>query len=384
MDRSGGRIGDRVPAPADDNRPGGGDAADEVDDEPLGRDAPVGDRVQHGGRRRHRVSVGVCLQCRAMTAPSPDVTVLVPTYRRPQRLRRLLAALVEQTAPFDWELLVVDNDPAGSARQVVEGVRPAFDVPIRYVIEGELGAVHARNRGLRETGGRVVAMLDDDVVPRPGWLATVCAPVLDGVASGAGGPVVLDAKVTRPRWFDEAGIGGYLTAHSLGSDQRALAEDEILVTANAAFDRSALHRIGGFDARFGPRGRVQIVADDAHLVRELMRAGGTLLWLPDAVVDHDLPKERLTRRYLLRRAYWQGRSDWLLWGTDHVHRRFGGARVGVTLAGSWFRLQWRARRADGLHHLSVAFHLACDVARFTGVLTQVVRTSRASGRVSPG
>jgi DNA-binding transcriptional LysR family regulator len=220
------------------------------------------------------------------------------------------------------------------------------------------------------------------VVPRPGWLATVCAPLLDGVASGAGGPVVLDAGVTRPRWFDEACIGGYLTAHSLGSDQRALAEDEIVVTANAAFDRDALQRIGGFDARFGPRGRVQIVADDAHLVRQLMRAGRTVLWLPGAVVDHDLPKERLTRRYLLRRAYWQGRSDWLLWGTDHVARRFGGARVGVTLAGNWFRLQVRARRADGLHRLPVAFHLACDVARFTGFLTQVVRTSSASERVT--
>jgi glycosyltransferase involved in cell wall biosynthesis len=316
----------------------------------------------------------------AMTAPSPserpDVTVLVPTYRRPQRLQRLLAAVVEQQAPFSWELLVVDNDVDGSARSIVEPVRRA-GIPVRYVVETALGAVHARNRGIREAAGRVVAMLDDDVVPRSGWLATVCAPLLDGAASGAGGPVFLDAAVARPRWFDEVGIGGYLTAHSLGTERRALADDEILVTANAAFDRDALQRVGGFDARFGPRGHVQIVADDAHLVRQLMRAGGTLLWLPDAVVDHDLPPERLSRRYLLRRAYWQGRSDWLLWGTDHVDRRLRGARVGVTLAGSWLRSQWHARRAAGIHHPTVAFHTACDLARFGGFLAQVVRTSAA-------
>src|SRR3954453_4900330 len=240
-----------------------------------------------------------------MSAPGPDVTVLVPTYRRPERLRRLLAALAEQEASFSWELVVVDNDPDRSARSVVETAGVPAGGAVRYLTEARLGAVHARNRGIREPGGRVVAMLDDDVVPRPGWLAAVCEPVLRGTACGAGGPVVLDRTVERPRWFDESGIGGYLTAHSLGSTRRELAEDEIVVTANAAFNRQALERVGGFDERFGPRGRVQIVADDAHLVRELMRTGATLLWLPDAVVDHDLPPERLTRRYLLRRAYWQ-------------------------------------------------------------------------------
>jgi GT2 family glycosyltransferase len=308
-----------------------------------------------------------------MTAGQPDVTLLVPTYRRPERLRRLLDAVAVQQAPFAWELLVVDNDEEASARAVVEGAPVPPGVAVRYVVEPALGAVHARNRGVREATGRVLAMLDDDVVPRPGWLAAVCAPVLAGAAVGAGGTVVLDPDVRRPGWFDEAGMGGYLTAHALDVEPRPLTEDEIVVTANAAFDREAVRRIGGFDARFGPRGRVQIVADDAHLVRELMRAGGTVLWLPDAVVVHDLPAERLSRRWLLRRAYWQGRSDWMLWGTDHVDRRFHGARVGVTLAASWFRAQLRGRRSDGLGSVPVAFHLLCDVARLAGMLAQVVR-----------
>lgn len=310
-----------------------------------------------------------------MTAGQPDVTLLVPTYRRPERLGRLLAAVARQEAPFTWELLVVDNDEQGSARSVVEEAPAPPGVPVRYVVEPALGAVHARNRGVREAAGHVIAMLDDDVVPQAGWLAAVSAPVLAGEAVGAGGTVVLDPEVPRPGWFDERGMGGYLTAHALDVRRRPLADDEIVVTANAAFDREALQRIGGFDARFGPRGRVQIVADDAHLVRELMRAGGTVLWLPDAVVVHDLPPQRLSRRWLLRRAYWQGRSDWLLWGTDHADRRFHGARVGVTLAASWFRAQLRGRRSDGLASVPVAFHLVCDVARVTGMLAQVVRAS---------
>jgi GT2 family glycosyltransferase len=310
----------------------------------------------------------------------PDVTLLVPTYRRPDGLRRLLAALADETAPFTWEVVIVDNDRAGSARPVVAAMTGSLPVPVRYVVEPASGAVHARNRGIQEASGRVLAMLDDDVVPRPGWLAKVCAPVLAGDAAGAGGTVVLDPDVERPRWLDEQGLGGYLTAHSLGSQPRALTEHEIVVTANAAFDRAAVEHIGGFDPTYGPRGRVQIVADDAHLVRQIMRAGGDVRWVPDAVVVHDLPPQRLTRRYLLKRAYWQGRSDWLLWSTDHRARRFGGARVAGVLAGGWLRREWRQRRVEGLTRLPVAFHLACDVARFAGTLVQVARGASTARR----
>jgi GT2 family glycosyltransferase len=319
-----------------------------------------------------------------MTAGQPDVTLLVPTYRRPERLRRLLDAVAKQEVPFAWELLVVDNDDDPSVRALVEQAPMPPGVRVRYLAEPVLGAVHARNRGLREAAGRVVAMLDDDVVPRPGWLGAVTGPLLTGEAVGAGGTVVLDPEVPRPGWFDEPGMGGYLTAHALGNERRALSKDEIVVTANAAFDRDAVTRIGGFDPRLGPRGRVQIVADDAHLVRELMRAGGTVMWLPDAVVVHDLPKERLSRRWLLQRAYWQGRSDWMLWGTDHVDRRLRGARVGVLLAASWFRGQLRARRSEGLGKASVAFHLLCDCARVAGMFAQILRAGRAGRRDAAG
>ena len=307
-----------------------------------------------------------------------DVTLLVPTYRRPEGLRRLLTAVAGEDPPFRWEVVVVDNDRAGSAKSVVDACAPLLPVQVRYVVESETGAVHARNRGIREATGRVLAMLDDDVVPQRGWLAAVCAPVLDGTAAGAGGTVVLDPTVPRPRWLDEEGLGGYLTAHSLGSQPRALTADEIVVTANAAFDRAAVEGIGGFDPVYGPRGRVQIVADDAHLVRQLMRAGGVVVWVPDAVVVHDLPPQRLTRRYLLRRAYWQGRSDWLLWSTDHRARRFGGARVAGVLAGGWLRREWRQRRAEGVTRPPIAFHLACDVARVAGTFVQVARGMRAA------
>src|SRR2546428_655065 len=83
------------------------------------------------------------------------------------------------------------------------------------------------------------------------------------------------------------------------------ADGEHLLTANAAFRTDALRAIGGFDPRLGPRRGVQLVADDVHVVRELQRSGGRVVWQPSAVVTHDLPAERTARAWLLRRAYLQ-------------------------------------------------------------------------------
>lgn len=299
------------------------------------------------------------------------MSVVIPTYRRPDRLARLLPALAAQQAPFAWDVLVVDNDATGSARAVVA----AAPMPVRYEVESRNGAAHARNHGLASVQAPVVALLDDDVVPHEGWLAAVCAPVLDGTAVAAGGPVLLDPSVPRPPWFDEDGLGGYLAGFTLGATARDLAADEILLTANAALDRAAVLAVGGFDPALGPRHGRQIVADDAQLVRDLRRAGGRIRYEPAARVTHELPVERLRRGYLLRRAYWQGRSDWLLDRSDHTARRFGGARVAVTHTLRWWRAELHNRQGEGWRQPAVRFHALTDLARVAGTFVEAASTA---------
>jgi GT2 family glycosyltransferase len=293
------------------------------------------------------------------------VTVAVPTARRPESLRRLLvavpAALGGLPADVDVEVLVVDN----AAERPVQDLVAAVASDVRYVLEPEPGSAHARNRVLVETEADVVAFLDDDVVPHPGWLDALLVSVREG-AVAVGGPVRLDPTAHRPPWLDEAGIGGYLSAHDLGPAARDLAAGEHLLTANAAFRTDALRAVGGFDPRLGPRLGVQLVADDVHVVRELQRAGGRVAWQPAAVVTHDLPAERTARAWLLRRAYLQGRSDWLLDEALLRARRAGGVRV----AASWFAREVERRRSEGLSRRDVRFHLATDVARTVGAVRQ--------------
>ena len=294
-----------------------------------------------------------------MDSTRVGVTVVLPTHRRPLGLARALAALAAQRDAPAYDVVVVDNDAAPHPPPVLPpGLRG------RVVHEPVPGAASARNRGIAEATAPLVAMLDDDVVPGPGWLAALARPVLEDRADLVGGRVVLDPGVRRPRWLAPS-LEGYLTALDLGPQPRPLDDTETLLTASLLTRTDLLRRVGGFDAALGPRGRTQLVGDDVQLVRDLRAAGARAAWAPDAVVVHDLPAERLRPGWVLRRAYLQGRSDWRVDRAALSQRRAAGARV----ATSWLGGELRRRGREGVRP-DVAFHAACDVARTAGALVE--------------
>lgn len=297
----------------------------------------------------------------------PQVTVVLPTFRRPEALARALAGLAAQVDPPPYRLVVVDNDPAPHP--------PISLAAGRVVHEPRPGAAAARNRGLAETDTELIAMLDDDVVPDPHWLRRLAAPVLEGRADLTGGRVVLDPEVPRPAWLAE-GIEGYLTALDLGPVEAQLAPDATLLTASLLTRTSLLRAAGGFDVTLGPQPGRQLVGDDVQVVRALRAAGARALWVPDAVVVHELPPQRLRPGWVLSRAYLQGRSDWRVDRAAMRQRKGGGLRV----AGSWWLGELRRRRAEGLGSRAVAFHAACDAARTVGA---VVEAASWRGGVEP-
>ena len=98
--------------------------------------------------------------------------MLIPTYLRPQMLRRAIdSCLAQQGVEAPFEIVVVDNDPQQSGRPLVEEIAASAAVPVRYVPEPRAGISHARNTAVASAAGRYVAWLDDDEEATPGWLA---------------------------------------------------------------------------------------------------------------------------------------------------------------------------------------------------------------------
>ncbi|NUW41731.1 glycosyltransferase family 2 protein [Nonomuraea rhodomycinica] len=182
------------------------------------------------------------------------ITVVVPTVGRPS-LRATLAAL----GP-DVPVIVVDDRPAGHDGPPL--VTPAH-VPanVRVVTSGGRGPAAARNAGWRAASTPWVAFLDDDVVPGPGWYEALRADLagLPPEAAGSQGRIEVPLPGDRRPTDAERNTAGLASA--------------LWITADIAYRRDALERVGGFDERF-PRA----YREDADLALRLTNRGHTLAW----------------------------------------------------------------------------------------------------------
>jgi glycosyltransferase involved in cell wall biosynthesis len=310
-----------------------------------------------------------------MGGPGEHVTVVLPTRRRPVSLERVLRGLARQEDPgVPWDLVVVDNDALpGRAEAAARAALDSLPVPVRVVVETELGASNARNRGIAEASGTIIAFIDDDVVPDDDWLARVIEPVLAGRCEAVGGRVELDPSVPRPRWFTPwlvpylADFSPWDSEIDLCSLPRGVLSEPYLLTANAAFTADVLKRSGGFDPMLGPRDGVPFVNDDLYLCRQVIAAGGRIHYFPAAHVVHELPVARLRRSYMARRLYAQGRSDWLLEREVLATARTAGVLAGLEHLVADARAVVGPGRAAPAHRWLLA-----SVARRSGFLREAL------------
>ena len=213
------------------------------------------------------------------------VTVIIPTYRRPQELARCLNALTRQTRPAD-EVIVIVRDTDTETWAFLD----AFDhepLPLRTVTVRVTGVVAAMNAGLEGAQGDIIAFTDDDAEPHADWLERIEAhfEADDGIG-GVGGrdqmyiagtPVVGERKVVgRLQWFGR--MRGF---HHLGIG--AAREVDILKGVNMSFRRTAIGALR-FDERM--RGTGAQVHFEVAFCLTLKRRGWRLLYDPAVLVDH--------------------------------------------------------------------------------------------------
>jgi succinoglycan biosynthesis protein ExoM len=232
------------------------------------------------------------------TGEKATVSVCVATFRRQLGLERVLRGLdllvFEKSATPEMEILVVDNDPEGSARAVVESLRPALRWPLRYEHEPRRGLSHVRNAAMASARARseLVAFIDDDEEPTPGWLDELLVVQRDLDADVVLGPTLrrfegdVPAWVERGRFFVEP---RYPTGTELehGGIGNALIHTRVLDEHTPPFDEK-MSLAGGEDTLFFLR---------------LSRAGRKIVWADGAVVHEWIPPSRARADWILKRIY---------------------------------------------------------------------------------
>jgi glucosyl-dolichyl phosphate glucuronosyltransferase len=230
------------------------------------------------------------------------VSVIICTRNRADSLAETLESVSRCELPAGWtgELLVVDNGSTDHTQRIVQAA-PRGVLGLRTVIEPRRGAANARNRGIAETTGRIIAFTDDDVRVNASWLLALCAPIAQDDADAVQGMIVPAPHLRRP-WI--AGI--YADALAVIEPGRA-GEPQSLTSANIAFTRRVLERVPGFQPELGP-GALGFGEDTLFGVL-LSRAGYRLRYAHDAVVEHHFDASRLERAGFLEWAEKGGRSS---------------------------------------------------------------------------
>lgn len=291
--------------------------------------------------------------------------MVIPARNAEDTIADCLDALLAGEYPEERrEIVVVDNGSTDRTAAL------ATARPVRCVLEPRPGVSHARNRGIAESEGEIVALLDADCIPEPGWLSDLVLPFEDPEVGAVAGR--LDHPPASTAAERQA-------ARMLGDWQRFAISSKppYVVTANAAFRREVLERIGGFDPHLTR-------AQDVELGFRL--GAGTdcrIAYSAGAVARH--------RHHATQLGFFRQQLGWA-YGAGLVEAKHGGRNgrlsepprlmeVGRTAHGLGLVLTARARGDGRPEHLEEAwFNLLHRIAWWTGARAGMIRGARIWGR----
>lgn len=199
-----------------------------------------------------------------------DITVVIPTYRRPDLLEKCLQAVARQSYPNDrFEVIVVSDGPDGQTERIVQAEKhrhPGLRLSFASLSE-QRGPAAARNAGWRQGIGELVVFTDDDCIPSMLWLEEYAK----AFRGHAGNAVAFTGKVTVP-------VPDPPTDYQKNVAHLSTAD---FITANCACSRQALEITGGFDETFPAAWR-----EDSDLEFNLLKNEIPIIHVQEAQVCH--------------------------------------------------------------------------------------------------
>jgi glycosyltransferase involved in cell wall biosynthesis len=198
----------------------------------------------------------------------PKVSVYIPAYNSAEFLSRVIEGVLAQTLSPD-EILVIDDGSRDTTPEVAKSY-PAVML-VSHAQNSGLGT--ARNTGFRMASNELVASLDADCVPDPGWLAGLSRHFEDPTVAGAGGRLIEgEQRTLADRWR---------RAHMPQEwGNFPLRNPRFLFGSNNMFRKSAVLAAGGYNESMRTNG------EDADISRRLRERDWNLVYDPEARAIH--------------------------------------------------------------------------------------------------
>ena len=234
------------------------------------------------------------------------ISVLICTRNRAESLRLTLDSLFLPTnLQFrDWEAVVVDNDSVDHTGQVCRDLRERFPEHFRTVVERKHGKSNALNAAIAAARGDILAFTDDDVLCASDYLQGIRTVFRQHMADGVQGRVLLDCEGGHPDWLDRF-LGLTVGWRDEGDQVTDLAGT--LCGTNMVLRADVFRKISGFLPDLGP-GLIGL-GEETELSLRMRQAGCRLLYAPQILIRHRLPRNRLTKAFIRKRFFQQGRAE---------------------------------------------------------------------------
>jgi len=235
-------------------------------------------------------------------------SVVICSYNRRDHLVASIESVLAQSLDTDaYEVVVVDNRSTDDTADAVATLVAAHP-NVRYLYEERQGLAVARNTGWHAAQGTYVAFLDDDARAATNWLETARDLIAEHPRNlhCVGGPIHPFYTSPTPDWW----LDSY-EVRTRGDALRHLREGEAFSGSNMIWRRSSLQTYGGFDSTAGMVGSELGMGEETALFRRVW-AGETspvFLYSPDLRVYHWVPPEKMTMRYILKRASANGQFE---------------------------------------------------------------------------
>jgi glycosyltransferase involved in cell wall biosynthesis len=240
----------------------------------------------------------------------PLLIVAFCTFKRADRLGKLVGALRAQSCPVPFEILAVNNNSPDDTLAVLEALQGQSGATLRVVTETAPGIVPARNRALAEAiGSDILVFIDDDELPQPGFLEAAHDAIVNEGAQCAGGRIEIDfSPFGRPGWLDDE-VAGFLGRLDHGASPLWIADDSTPIwSGNTAYAMPFFrdHPDLRFDPRYNRAGEGIGGGEDAMMLRALLQLGAKIRYRPDMAVWHSVERWKLNQRYFLKLHYQAG------------------------------------------------------------------------------
>jgi glycosyltransferase involved in cell wall biosynthesis len=238
--------------------------------------------------------------------------VIIPTYNRCGLLADAIKSLFQAEIPqgLSVRVLVIDNNSTDATKSTVEALQRTYGDRLRYVLEIIQGRAAALNRGITDTDGQLIGMVDDDEQVDRNWYKVVYSLFTERPElSFIGGPYLPDRLVQFPSWLPGASYRGVIGWIENGDKEYYFGEKRsILLGGNAVVRREIYQKVGLYNAHLG-RSKARLMSmEDQDMYERFMSAGAKGLYSPELIIYHHIFEQRITKAYHRRWCFWTGVS----------------------------------------------------------------------------